>query len=73
MVQSEQFDQRSLNGKKVKRNTFCCNKEKKKDRYLGMYIKKELNTTFEFSQEQRGTVFLCVKKRKTGKNKRANK
>lgn len=34
---------------------------KKKDRYLCMYIiKKKLNTTLEFSQEQRGTVFLCV-------------
>lgn len=52
---------------------FVAIKKKKKDRYLDMYIKKELNTTFEFSQEQRGTVFLCVKKRKTGKNKRANK
>lgn len=41
---------------------------KKKDRYLCMYIiKKKLNTTLEFSQEQRGTVFfLCVKKRKNG-------
>lgn len=54
---------------KVKRNTFCCKKEKK-DRYLCMYNnKKKLNTTLEFSQEQSGTVFLCVKKKKCGKIK----
>lgn len=52
---------------KVKRNTFCCKKEKK-DRYLCMYNnKKKLNTTLEFSQEQSGTVFLCVKKKNAEK------
>lgn len=35
--------------------------------------KKKLNTTLEFSQEQSGTVFLGVKKKKSRKNKRANK
>lgn len=51
---------------KVKRNTFCCNK--KKDRYLCMYIikKKTEHNPWIFTRTKRDSFFVCVKKRKNG-------